>query len=64
MKQTRLRLFIVIIMAFVFGFAGCQQEGTVEKAGKKIDQATEKAGKNIEQTTEKVGKKIEEAGKR
>ncbi len=29
--------FIVIIMAFVFGFAGCQQDGTAEKAGKKID---------------------------
>jgi hyperosmotically inducible periplasmic protein len=62
MKVTHRGFFIVIIMAFFFGFAGCQQDGTAEKAGKKIDQATEKAGKNIDQATEKAGKKIEEAG--
>ena len=62
MNLTYRGYFIVIIMAFVFGFAGCQQEGTAEKAGKKIDQATEKAGKNIDQAKEKVGNKIEEAG--
>jgi hyperosmotically inducible protein len=53
MNRSYRVIFIAIIMAFVFGFVGCQQEGAVEKAGKKIDQATEKAGK-----------KIEEAGKR
>ena len=62
MNQTNRVFFIVIIMAFVFGFAGCQQDGPAEKEGKKIDQATEKAGKNIDQATEKAGKKIEEAG--
>ena len=62
MNRTHRGFFIVIIMAFVFGFAGCQQDGTAEKAGKKIDQATEKAGKNIDQATEKAGKKIEEVG--
>jgi hyperosmotically inducible protein len=62
MKQTHWNIFIVIIMTFVFGFAGCQQEGTAEKAGTKIDQATEKAVKNMDQTTEKAGKKIEETG--
>jgi hyperosmotically inducible protein len=40
--------FIVFLLAFVLGLAGCQQEGTVEKAGKKVDKAAEKAGKTIE----------------
>ncbi len=29
--------FIVVIMAFVFGFAGCRQDGTAEKAGEIMD---------------------------
>jgi hyperosmotically inducible protein len=49
-------------MAFVFGFAGCQQEGTSEKAGKKIDQTTEKAGKKIEEAREAINAKVEKAG--
>jgi hypothetical protein len=40
--------FIVLILSFVLGLAGCQQEGTGEKAGKQIDKAAEKAGKAIE----------------
>ena len=35
----------VVLLSFVLGLAGCQQEGTAEKAGQKIDQAAEKAGK-------------------
>jgi hyperosmotically inducible periplasmic protein len=54
--------FIVIIMVFVFGFAGCQQDGTAEKAGKKIDEASEKAGKKIEGAGEATSEKAEKAG--
>jgi hyperosmotically inducible periplasmic protein len=36
--------FIVLLLAFVLGLAGCQQ-GPAEKAGKKIDQAVEKVNK-------------------
>jgi hyperosmotically inducible protein len=61
MKQTHWNIFIVIIMAFVFGFAGCQQEGTGEKAGKKIDQATEKAGKTMDQKTEKAEETMDDS---
>jgi len=49
-------------MAFVFGFAGCQQEGKSEKAGKNIDQTTEKAVQKIDEASEKAGNKIEGAG--
>jgi hyperosmotically inducible protein len=41
-------LFIVFLLSFVLGMAGCQQEGAGEKAGKKIDKAAEQAGKAIE----------------
>lgn len=54
--------FIVIIMVFVFGFAGCKQEGTAEKAGKKIDEAGEKAGKKIESAGEAISEKVDKTG--
>ena len=41
-------IFMVFLMSFVLGMVGCQQEGTAEKAGQKVDQAAEKAGKKIE----------------
>jgi hyperosmotically inducible protein len=56
--------FIVLLLSFVLGLAGCQQEGPVEKAGKKVDKAAEKAGDKIDKTLEKTGKAIEEQGKR
>jgi hyperosmotically inducible periplasmic protein len=49
--------FIVFLMAFVLGMAGCQQEGTAEKAGQKVDQTAEKAGKKIEEAKEAVVEK-------
>jgi hyperosmotically inducible periplasmic protein len=58
MNLTNRVFFIVIIMAFVFGVAGCQQDGTAEKAGKKIDQATEKAGKKIEEAGDAINTKV------
>ncbi len=56
--------FIVFLLAFVLGLAGCQQEGPGEKAGKKIDKAAEKAGDKIDKAVEKTGKAIEDQGKR
>jgi len=53
--------FFVMFIAFVFGLAGCQQEGTAEKAGQKIDQAAESAGKKVEKASEAVITKAEKA---
>lgn len=53
--------FIVIIMVFVFGFAGCQQDGTAEKAGKKIDDASEKTGEAISATVDKAGEIMDDS---
>jgi hyperosmotically inducible protein len=55
---------IIFLLAFVLGVAGCQQEGTAEKTGKKIDKAAEKAGDKIDKAAEKTGKAIEEETKR
>ena len=62
---------IVLLLSFVLGLGGCQQEGTAEKAGRKVDQAGEKTGKAVEKAgdkidnaAEKAGKKIEEETKR
>jgi hyperosmotically inducible protein len=52
--------FIVFLMSFVLGMAGCQQEGTAEKAGQKVDQTAEKAGKEMEGAKEAA---VEKAAK-
>ena len=42
---------------------GCEREGSVEKAGKKVDQAVEEAKDklNPEGPVEKAGKKVDQA---
>ena len=55
-------LFFLFCLLFVFGLAGCNQAGTAEKAGKKIDQAAESAGKKVEKAGEAVVEKVEKTG--
>ena len=62
MKLSYRGLFIIFCLAFVFGLAGCQQEGTAEKAGQKVDQAAEKTGKKIEGAKEAAVEKVEKTG--
>ena len=50
------RVLVITCLSAVLGLAGCQQEGTAEKAGKKIDRAAEKAEQKIDQATEKAKK--------
>ncbi len=54
-------VLVIICISAVLGLAGCQQEGTAEKAGQKIDRAAENAQQKIEQATEKANQKIEGA---
>lgn len=65
-KMMKFKLTIgasVVMTALLAALTGCQkQEGPVEKAGKKVDQAVEKAGEKIDKATEKVGEKVEKAG--
>jgi hyperosmotically inducible protein len=63
MKTTILadRVLVIACLSAVLGLAGCQQEGTAEKAGQKIDRAAENATQKIERATEKAETKIEAA---
>jgi len=56
------RVLVITCLSTILGLAGCQQEGTAEKAGKKLDQATEKAGDKIEGARESVIDKTQTAG--
>ena len=60
MSLSQRIFFIVFPLAFALGFAGCQQEWSAEKAGRKIDQVVKKAGEK----TEEVGKTLGEKAKR
>ena len=56
------RVLVITCLSTILGLAGCQQEGTAEKAGKKLDQATEKAGEKIEGAKKSVIDKTQTAG--
>ncbi|MDD5462416.1 MAG: BON domain-containing protein [Methylococcales bacterium] len=48
-------------LSVILGLAACQQEGTAEKAGQKIDRAAENAQQKIEKATDTAEAKIEAA---
>ena len=61
MSLSQRIFFIVFPLAFALGFAGCQQEWSAEKAGRKIDQAAKKAGEKTEEARKTLGKKAKRA---
>ncbi|CAG1021077.1 Osmotically-inducible protein Y [Methylococcales bacterium] len=54
--------FVIVYLSAILGLAACQQEGSAEKAGKKIDQAVEKADKKLEETRQSLGDKAVKTG--
>jgi hyperosmotically inducible protein len=56
------RFFIVVLLTIFLGSIGCQQKGTAEKTGKKVDQAAEKVGDKIAGVKEAIGEKAEKTG--
>lgn len=60
-KNLANRVLVISCLSAVLGLAGCQEEGSAEKAGKKIDRAAENAEQKIEQTQEQAKKDIEGA---
>ena len=62
MRTTSSGFFIVFYLVFIFGLAGCQPEGTAEKAGQKVDKAVESTSQNIAKTGDAVANKAEQAG--
>jgi hyperosmotically inducible protein len=61
MSLSQRIFFIVFSLAFALGFAGCQQEWSAEKAGRKIDQAAKKAGEKTEEVRKALGEKAKKA---
>ncbi len=55
------KVLVMTCLFAVFGLAGCRQEGSAEKAGKKIDRAAENAEQKIDQAKDQAEKKIEAA---
>ena len=62
---------ILAISALFFILAGCEKQGSAEKAGEKLDNAVTEAGEKIEEAGEKLdnaveesSEKVEEAGKK
>jgi hyperosmotically inducible protein len=58
-KLLRTNVLVMICLSAIYGLTGCQQEGTAENAGKKIDRAAENVSKNIDEASEKIGKEID-----
>ena len=57
-KKLAERLLVIGFLSAALGLAGCQQEeGTAEKAGKKIDRAADEASQKIEAAKESLDQK-------
>lgn len=57
------RILVITSLAAIFGLMSCQQEGSGEKAGQKLDRTIENAEQKMEQMSEDAGKKISDARK-
>jgi len=51
----------VLVACTLLALAGCREEGTMEKAGREVDETIEKLKHGDEGTLEKAGRKIDEA---
>lgn len=56
------KIVFAIIFLSLFNFSACkaEKEGTLEKAGKKMDEGIHKAGDKIDEGLDKAGDKIKE----
>ena len=62
MSLSHKSFFIVVLFSIFLGFAGCEQKGTAEKAGEKVDQAAEKVGEKMEEAKKAVSESAEKTG--
>jgi hypothetical protein len=61
---TFLKSIISVIVALIFfvTVSGCQkEEGTMEKAGKKVDESVDKTKDAMEKAGEKIGESVDKA---
>lgn len=57
------RILLIMSLTAIFGLTSCQQEGSAEKAGQKLDGTIENAEQKMERMSEDAGKKISDARK-
>jgi uncharacterized protein (UPF0333 family) len=62
LKAARITLLVAGLAAFV-ALTGCKEEGTMESAGKKLDQATTQAEGAAKDAAKKVDAAAEDASK-
>ncbi|MDD1611824.1 MAG: BON domain-containing protein [Methylococcaceae bacterium] len=55
------KILVIACLSAVLGLAGCEKEGTAEKAGQKLDRAAENAEQRIEQAADRAEQKIDAA---
>lgn len=61
MVHKLMNIFVCfLLMMFIAGVTGCEQEGTMEKTGKAIDEAVEDAEKAVDDVKKNVEESIEE----
>ena len=56
-------ILVIIGLSVALSLAGCQQEGSAEKTGQKLDNSIEKVEQKIEQIAEQAGKKLDDTKK-
>jgi hyperosmotically inducible periplasmic protein len=62
MSLSHRGFLIVVLLSIFLGLTGCEQNGTAEKAGKKVDQATEQMSEKFTDAKEAISDTAEETG--
>jgi hyperosmotically inducible protein len=62
MSLSHRSFLIVVLLSIFLGLSGCEQKGTAEKAGKKVDQAAEQMSEKFADAKEAISDKAEETG--
>jgi hyperosmotically inducible periplasmic protein len=58
----RKEIAIIVLSLSIFAFTACEQKGTAEKAGEKVDQVAEKVSEKIAGAKEAISEKAEKTG--
>ena len=62
MSLSHRGFLIVVLLSIFLGLSGCEQKGTAEKAGEKVDQASEKMSEKFAGAKEAISDTAEETG--
>jgi hyperosmotically inducible protein len=62
MSLSHRGLLIVVLLSIFLGLSGCEQKGTAEKAGEKVDQAAEQMSEKFTDAKEAISDTAEKTG--